>query len=61
MERGWVIARGGRRDSSRGQVVMEYVVIILAVIMAVSWAAGPVRNKFTAYAESIETAMRYLF
>lgn len=44
-----------------GQIVVEYVIILLAVIIAVSWASGPVRNRFMAYAESIETAMRYLF
>ena len=46
---------------AHGQAVQEYIVIMLAVILAISWAASPVRNKFTAYAEAIETAMRYLF
>ncbi len=45
----------------QGQAIQEYVVILLAVILAVSWASGPIRSKFMAYAEGIETAMRYLF
>lgn len=45
----------------RGQVIMEYIVIALTVIMAVSWAAGPIRSKFMGHAEAIETAMRFLF
>ncbi len=44
-----------------GQSILEYVVILLAVVLGVSWAAGPLRGRVTAHAEAVETAMQYLF
>jgi uncharacterized protein (UPF0333 family) len=45
----------------QGQSILEYIVVLLAITMAVSWAAAPVQNRMTKYAEAIESMMRYLF
>ena len=50
----------GPRDSA-GQAVLEYIVILLAVTLAASWAAASVKNRVTSHAENIEQQMRYIF
>ena len=44
-----------------GQIMGEYVAVLLAVIMAVAWAAGPARKVVTDIAQGIEQFMRFLF